>query len=65
MVDGAKDEADALKKLKADPNKFKRPVVSRPTEDRVIVANIMGRPWIGAMGELVRATTVYYRTAKR
>lgn len=27
IVEGAVDEADALKKLKEDPNKFKRPVV--------------------------------------
>ncbi|KAL8755534.1 MAG: hypothetical protein Q9184_004776 [Pyrenodesmia sp. 2 TL-2023] len=30
IVEGAVDEADAMKKLKEDPNKFKRPVVCVP-----------------------------------
>ncbi|KAL9004692.1 MAG: hypothetical protein Q9188_002488, partial [Gyalolechia gomerana] len=63
IVEGAVDEADALRKLKEDPNRFQRPVVGLlcpPSSADLWVlaiwqhADTMDRLWIGTMVELVR-----------
>lgn len=60
IVEGAADEADALRKLKEDPNKFRRPVVGlirAPKQMfRINVLIHWTRLSIGTMGELVGHT---------
>lgn len=59
VVDGARDEADALRKLKEDPSKFKAPVASLAhfpfNED---FANLIIRLWTGTMVGLVSTRAV-------
>lgn len=59
IVEGAADEADALKKLKEDPNRFQRPVVGHsrmgPFCFKPRYADSWTRLWIGITEELVRA----------
>ena len=59
VVNGAKDEADALRRLKEDPSKFRAPVVSLahfPFEENF--ANIINRLWTGVMVGLVSTRAV-------
>lgn len=65
IVEGAVDEADALAKLKENPNRFQRPVVgfpiahhSVPTSGVRLFGSMLirwDRSWIGTMEELVKS----------
>lgn len=62
IVQGAADEADALKKLEEDPNRFQRPVVGRWRTGPFALGQGNADPWgrlsIGTMEELVRTWSI-------
>jgi hypothetical protein len=60
VVEGASDESDAMRRLKADGNAFQRPVVSTHIRLRVNATTDSGRWWTGIKAKQVSFQCRYW-----